>query len=151
MAPRQSVQESRWVAAISFIYYLASEITSIIVYLLSQPYAVWEGTAQRFEDHGSESIGVRCTQDLGTNCSLCLECSTLYSPHLLRFHFFGEAFHIIPPSFYPLHFFFFLNVAIPGIWKFPGQGLNLSNACANPRSFNPLHQAWDSACSSAVT
>ena len=35
------------------------------------------------------------------------------------------------------HFFFFFHGHTPGIWKFTGQGLNLS--CSNTGSFHPLH------------
>ena len=30
-----------------------------------------------------------------------------------------------------------------GMWKFPGQGLNLSLGCGSTGSFNPPHQAGD--------
>ena len=39
-----------------------------------------------------------------------------------------------------LFFFFFFNCHTCSIWKFLGQGLNLSS-CINARSFNPLHWA----------
>ena len=38
-----------------------------------------------------------------------------------------------------------------GIWKFLGQGLNLSHSCSNARSFNPLSQARDLTHTSTVT
>ena len=37
--------------------------------------------------------------------------------------------------------FFFFSGCPCGVWKFPGQGLNVSHSCSNARSFNPLHQA----------
>ena len=61
-------------------------------------------------------------------------------------------------SFFFLSFFFFFFVALTcGIWRFPGQRLNLSSSwelccsSSNARSFNPLHQARDQTHASAVT
>ena len=42
---------------------------------------------------------------------------------------------------YKDHFIFYGQTH--GIWKFLGQGLNLSHSCSNAGSFNPLHQARD--------
>ena len=50
--------------------------------------------------------------------------------------------------------FDFFNGHAPGIWKFPGQGLNLSyscnlhRSCGNAASFNPLRWARDQTCTS---
>ena len=52
------------------------------------------------------------------------------------------------------HWFFFFNDHNSGMWKFPGQGLNLSHNCdleGNTGSFNPLSPARDGTCPSAVT
>ena len=52
-----------------------------------------------------------------------------------------------------LSFFLFFLWLHPfyGIWKFPGQGLNLSHGCGNVRSFNPLCQDRDWSCASTET
>ena len=47
---------------------------------------------------------------------------------------------------------FFLNGPNPGLWKFPGQGLNPSCSCGRQNwSFNPLHQAGDQTCTFKAT
>ena len=38
-----------------------------------------------------------------------------------------------------------------GIWKFLGQGLNVSSSCSSAGSFNPLKQAKDGTCASTET
>ena len=48
-------------------------------------------------------------------------------------------------------FFFFFNGCTHSIWKFPGQGLNLSCSCYNMASFNPLCWARDWTRASTVT
>ena len=54
-------------------------------------------------------------------------------------------------------FFFFFFGYSHSIWKFPGQGLNLSHSyslchsCSKAESFNPLHWAGGPTHSSAVT
>ena len=52
-------------------------------------------------------------------------------------------------------FFFFFNGCFCSIWKFLGQGLNLScdlyHSSGSARSFNPLGLSRDGTCSSAAT
>ena len=52
-----------------------------------------------------------------------------------------------------IHSFIHLFLHLFHLWhkKFPGQDLNLSHTCGNGRSFNPLPQARDWTCTSAVT
>ena len=53
--------------------------------------------------------------------------------------------------FFSFFLSFFYNGHTPGIWKFLGQGLNLSPSCGNSRSFNPLCWAKNQTHASAVT
>ena len=63
--------------------------------------------------------------------------------------------------FYYFHYFYFIIFYfyghIQGIWKFPGQGLNLSHSCdlswsySNAGSFNTLCWARDWTCTSTAT
>ena len=46
-------------------------------------------------------------------------------------------------SFNEFALFLFFYSHTDGIWKLPGQGLNLSHSCGNNRSFNPLCPARD--------
>ena len=81
-----------------------------------------------------------------------------WSPHVLM------DWIVSPLTSISLSVYLFLYVSIyffichtHGIWKFPGQGLNLSCSfdlllsCGNAGCFNPLHQAGYWTCASAVT
>ena len=63
---------------------------------------------------------------------------------------------MLKTAFFFYFLFFFFNGHTCGIWKFPGQGLNLLScnlhcSCGNAEPFNPLHHAEDQTHTFAVT
>ena len=69
---------------------------------------------------------------------------------------FSWIFKIFSSSFFFFFFFFFFNAHIHGVWKFPGQWLNLSYmcklgcSCSSAGSFNPMHQVGSWTCISTA-
>ena len=63
----------------------------------------------------------------------------------------ASAFSIWPRLLWVEVFSFLFNGLTRGLWKFPGQGLNLSHSCSNVKSFNALLQGGDWTHASAAT
>ena len=89
-----------------------------------------------------------------TQSYIYMKCSFLTLSSIMFHH---KSLDIFPLHSVILFLFSIFYDHTCSIWKFPGQGLNLShscalqNSCSNARSFNQLYQARDRTCASAET